>query len=504
MRFLGKTSNQSITDGIKLSKQCFKTFKIEADEFFEEILPKSSRLMKIIEDHKESYEQVWELSLDVFTAAYRYQPTLLDSNEMEGDYLLNYYAMKTLLKDPKYKELRSMTRRDDLASLMVTELFMEQLMEVIEEGKAKLEEALEAYEKAKKELREAYEEAKESGEIKEKTLEEVKEALKEAKDELEEIYKQNIERKVKKAIGLTLTDAKGVQDTIANWGLGSDDTYQRMPYEEKLNTLEKLRNNKKLKEIAKLAGKLTEIFLRGDKAKTKRTKSHIKGVELGDDIPKVIASEMMRLRHPVLKKQFYKSYREKRLMQHEHGGTAKLGKGPIVAMIDSSGSMSGDSEIYAKAVCMSLLEVAKKQRRAFMVIHFDSGVPSERLKVNRFTKSHPYKISEVIDMVEYFGGGGTEFEPPLKRAKNEVDEEREFSKADIIMITDGCSAISNSFKKEFLSWKAKKKVTVFSVLINLGYASDSSLKEFSDEIQILNDVQNEGSDVARRIFDTLI
>lgn len=505
MRFLGKDINTRIDNEIKFSKNCFKTFKIESKEFFEEILPKSSRLKKTIEQYEETYEQVWELTLDVYTAAYRYQPFLLDSNEIKSDYLLNYFAITTLLKDQKYKELRSMTRHDDLASIMVTEMFMEKMMEVIKEGKEKYDKALDEFKKAQDELRKAYEEAKKSGEVEdEKTLEEIKEALQEAKEALEESYKDNIERKVKKVISGTLSSAKGIQETISNWGLGSDGSYQRLPYEDKLKTLDKLRNNKKLKKIALLAGRLTEVFLRGDKAKTKKTKSHIKGVVLGDDIPRVIPSEMMRLRHPTLKKQFYKSYRERRLMQHEYGGTAKKGKGPIVAMIDSSGSMSGDSEIYAKAVCMALLDVAKRQKRGFLVIHFDSGTSAENLKVNRFSKSNPYKISEVIDMAEYFGGGGTQFEPPLQRAMNEVNDEREFSKADIIMITDGCSAIPNDFKKKFLEWKSKKKVTVFSVLIDIGYASSNSLAEFSDEVKRLEDVKDDGMSVARSMFDTLI
>lgn len=505
MRFLGKDIGNRIDQEIKLSKNCFRTFSIESKEFFEEILPKSSRLTKVIEQNEESYEQVRELSLDVFTAAYRYNPSLLNPNEVKSDYLLNYFAITTLLKDLKYKELRNMTRHDDLASLMVVEIFMGEMMKLIKEGKQKYQKALEEYKKAQQELQEAYEEAKKSGKLEdERTLEEVKDILEKAKKDLEKAYKENIERKVKRAINHTLKGAEGVQDTISNWGLGSDPSYQRLPYEDKLGMLDKLRNNKKLKKIALLAGRLMDVFMQGEKCKTKRTKNHVKGVELGNDIPRTIPSEMMRLRHPVLKKQFYKSYREKRLMQHEYGGTAKKGKGPIVAMIDSSGSMSGDSEIYAKAVCMALLDVAKRQKRGFQVIHFDSGVSSKNLKVNKFSKSNPYKISEVIDMAEYFGGGGTQFEPPLQRAMDEVNDEKEFSKADIIMITDGCSAITDSFKEKFLEWKKKKNITVFSVLINIGYATTKSLEEFSDQVKTLEDVKDEGMSVARSMFDTLL
>lgn len=505
MRYLGKNTRNAISSDLKFSKQAFQTFEIERVEFFEEKLPKSTRLQKTIERHEENYEQVQELTLDVFTAAFRYHPVLLDINKIQNDYLFNFFAINTLLKDTKYKELRSMTRHDELSSLMVTELFMDKVMSIIEESKIEYEKALNEYKEAQEAAKEAYEKAKESGELEdESTLEEAKKILEEAQEKLKEVYNKQAKRKVKKALNTVLNDSKGLHETISNWGLGSDGSYQKLSYEEKVNMLDKLKNNPKLKKIALLAGKLTEIFLEGEKAKTKRTRSNIEDVSMGDDIPRVLPSEMIRLRHPILRKQFYKSYSEKRLLQHEYGGNVKKGKGPIVAMVDSSGSMSGENEVYSKATCMALLDVAKRQKRSFLVIHFDSHIAARNLKVNRFSKSSPYKITEVIDMAEYFGGGGTEFEPPLERAMIEVNEEKEFSKADVIMITDGCSAVRDSFLKEFLTWKAKKNVTVFSVLMDRGYSSTSSLDEFSDKVTQIDNLQEQGMGVARNLFSTLL
>lgn len=505
MRYLGKDINKGIGSDLKFSKQSFQTFKIEKSEFFKERLPKSTRLQKTIEKYEEDYEQVRELTLDVFTAAFKYHPILLDTNEMQSDYLFNHFAISTLLKDAKYKELRSMTRHDELSSLMVTELFMDKVMKIINEAKDKLEESLKEYKKAQKEAKEAYKKAKESGEIEdEKSLEEAKKILEKSREKLKEAYDKNVKRKVKKILGGVLNDAKGLHDTISNWGLGSDDSYQKMPYEDKVNMIDNLKNNPKLKKIALLAGKLTELFLEGEKAKTTKTRSNIEDVVMGNDIPRVLTSELMKLRHPTLKRQFYKSYNERKLLQHEYGGRVKKGKGPIVSMIDSSGSMMGENEIYAKATCMALLDIAKRQKRSFMAIHFDSGTSARNLKVNKFSKSNPYKITEVIDMIEYFGGGGTEFEPPLERARIEINEEKEFSKADVIMITDGCSAVGDSFLEDFLEWKDKKNVTLFSVLMDRGYASTSSLDEFSDKVTRIENLQEEGMGVARNLFSTLL
>jgi uncharacterized protein with von Willebrand factor type A (vWA) domain len=40
-------------------------------------------------------------------------------------------------------------------------------------------------------------------------------------------------------------------------------------------------------------------------------------------------------------------------------------------------------------------------------------------------------------MAEYFSGGGTLFEPPLELAKDKIELDKEFTKADIVFVTDG-------------------------------------------------------------------
>lgn len=505
MRYLGQKLGSTIASDVKFFEHAFLTTRVDKEDFYKEVLPKSSRLQTTIEKYEGGYDKVYELSLDIFSALYRYLPVLVEENRMKYEYLINYKAIQQLMKDAKYKELRSMTRHDELTSLIGTELFLEQLMEIVSKIKEEFDEALDTYEKAKKEAEDAIEEAKKQGLLEDDpSLQEAKTKLEEARKELKELYDKKAKREVKKAINDLLNNTKAIGDTISNWGLGNDGTYSQMPYEEKVGMLDKLKNNDKLKKIALLAGKFTEIYLEGKKAQTKKTRSYIRDITMGDDLSRVLPSELISLKHPLRKRQFYKAYSEKRLLQHEYGGNVKKGKGPIVALIDCSTSMAGDSEIYAKATCMALLDVAKRQKRPFVAVHFDSGVAAKDLKANYFTRAHPYNIKEVVDMAEYFGGGGTEFEPPLERAKNEIDEDREFSKADIVMITDGCAPTGDSFLKEFLSWKKKKNVTLYAVLISSGYATTESLKEFSDKISEISDLENQGMAVARSIFTSLI
>lgn len=504
MRYLGNKIKKSITDDIKFYDYSIYITNVEKDDFFEENLQKSPRLVKLIQEEEEEYPEVYELALDIYSALYKYTPMLVKEEQIKFKYILNYGAIKQLMGDPKYKEIRSITRIDVMSSLIGTEMFLKEVMETIRKLQKEYKEKLAAYEKAKKEAKEAYEKQKnEAGKQDEFTLEEAKKRLEESKKELRQLYKSKDKRQLKKAINDLSTDVQSVNETIGHWGLGNDQSYQQLPYEDKMKMIHDLNNNKKLKRIALLAGKFMEIFLEGEKAKTKKTRSHIEDVTMGDDVPRVLPSEIVKMKHPVLRKQFIKSYSEKRLLQHEYGGKVRKGKGPIVSMVDCSGSMSGDNEVFAKAICLALLNVARRQKRSFLVVHFDSGVSAKNLKTNKFSRKNPYNIKEVIDMASYFGGGGTEFEPPLERGQLEINKEKEFSKADLIMITDGNSAISDSFLKNFLDWKHKKNVNVFSILVDRGYASTSTLSEFSDKIETVDDVDSKGDQVARSLFSTL-
>ena len=117
---------------------------------------------------------------------------------------------------------------------------------------------------------------------------------------------------------------------------------------------------------------------------------------------------------------------------YEIEGKQKKGKGPIVTCIDSSGSMDGTPEIWAKAVALTLLEIAKEQKRDFFCIHFSSGYRGNNLHTNSFPKDAPFEIEQLIDMAEYFEAGGTEIEPPLDLSREKIGTETNYEKADII------------------------------------------------------------------------
>ena len=98
------------------------------------------------------------------------------------------------------------------------------------------------------------------------------------------------------------------------------------------------------------------------------------------------------------------------------------------------------------------------QKRNYFAIHFESEHDKTLLHTNEFLKTDPYNINEVLDLAEYFCGGGTLFHPALELAQDKINMEKEFSKADIIFITDGESTVSDEFAEQFRAWKKQKNV----------------------------------------------
>ena len=143
-----------------------------------------------------------------------------------------------------------------------------------------------------------------------------------------------------------------------------------------------------------------------------------------------------------------------------------------------------------------------KSRKAFQVLGRMDNVGGE---VNAYTTKEEtclyssFLNSHLQRAIEWFADVSQNSIFPEK----EINKEKEFSKADLIMITDGNSAISDRFLKDFLDWKHKKNVNIFSILVDKGWASTATLNEFSDKVETIDNIDSKGNHVARSLFSTL-
>ena len=227
-----------------------------------------------------------------------------------------------------------------------------------------------------------------------------------------------------------------------------------------------------------------------------RSSEELLEVEQGDALHRLLPHEMLSLHHPLLRKDFYRRFLDQELIQYSLRGVEEKGKGPMIVCLDGSSSMSGDKEIWSKAVTLTLLDIARKQRRLFRSICFSSAdTPLQVLDLNPRDR-YEVETKTIMDLAEYFPGGGTDFQTPLNAALECLSQSR-FKKGDIIFITDGECQVDPQWAENFREQKEKLGFSLFSILIDTGPASLGTLKEFSDRISTIKQLTG---DEAKEIF----
>lgn len=314
------------------------------------------------------------------------------------------------------------------------------------------------------------------------------------KEDLKQIESQATNRLQAEAIKVAqeLEDATEEAET---WG-DTIGTGARTPPGQKLELGRRLAGNEKLKKLARMVGRMKFHALALRKKVFERSSEELLEIEQGDALHRLLPHELLTLHHPVLRKDFYRRFLDQELLQYSLRGVEEKGKGPMIVCLDGSSSMSGEKEIWSKAVTLTLLEIARKQRRLFRSICFSSAdTPLQVLDMNPRDR-YEVETKTIMDLAEYFPGGGTDFQKPLDAALECLRQSR-FKKGDIIFITDGECQVDPEWAERFREEKEKLGFTLFSILIDMGPASLGTLKEFSDRISTIKQLTG---DEAKEIF----
>src|SRR5947199_8614135 len=134
----------------------------------------------------------------------------------------------------------------------------------------------------------------------------------------------------------------------------------------------------------------------------------------------------------------------------------------MIVCLDGSGSMEGEKEIWSKAVALTLLEIARRQRRLFRFICFASAAtPLFTLDLNP-RERHEVQEDRALDVAEYFPGGGTDFETPLTAAVECLAAAR-YRRGDVVLITDGECRVSPEWRAPLHTGRKRLPFLLFLV-----------------------------------------
>ena len=469
-----------------------------------------------VEPEEESYPPAGRLFQDTQLALYKGAPRLRQRDEVRPSHRLNHAIMEELLEERRFRELRLQTRLDKTMSVLGAVNLWEQLVELLtEEQRKAAQRASEQEEQAHRQEAQARilqamaasaaqkgddarsqqvdAQAQELMRNAQANRQRAEAAMEQAADEVPSA--REIRRALKRAADKTAEDA----EALRGWGLAPG-ALQRVPPEERLALAERVRASQKLRSLAQMVGRFRNLVIAAQAEKTESAPGQVRGIELGDDVSRMLSSELTLFHHPALRRDLYRRLAEHQAMQYRMTGKRKLALGPLVVCYDESGSMTTMKELWAKAVVLAMLFIARRQQRPFSGIAFGSA---HEIRVKTIRRPKTATMADVLEVAEPFFGGGTDFESPLTRAREIIEQAMDFTRADIVFITDGIASVSDGFLQDFQTFKKRTGTRVFTVLVDVGSSSEASVRAWSDQVHRVVDLAQDAQaaqQAAREVF----
>lgn len=445
---------------------------------------------------KRRYEAFPDFAAEMFHYFHADEPRRLEEPGSGADVFAK--LDQAMHEVPEVADLRAQTVGNDSWSGIVTTSMIDELLHKVPAPSSEPVEDLRADEEAIEYLERLLAEAEENGdqeqsEAVEEHLNEMlegldakREAAGQAAEEMDMTAVRQAMRKAAKAAEKAIGEAQAL---IEAYGVGLDKHSGRQAQMAVGAKLAKLvGSNQRLRRIAELAGRLRRIASEEQRKKPRFGAGERVGRRFDNDLGKLCFRELVN-GAPGLRHIFASKYAERSLACVEKADKKKDHKGPIVMVLDSSGSMSsGDADVWAAAVCLAYMDVAKQQGRAFAIIHFGDCV----LRTDVFENAKTMTPEAVTDAVNFFAAcGGTAFEPCLDHAVEVIRQQGAFKKADIVMVTDGQAPISDDWKRRWDAARDELDFRCYSILVG-SYCCSETNREFSDDtVELADALRNE-------------
>ncbi|GAB3977404.1 VWA domain-containing protein [Actinoallomurus acanthiterrae] len=503
------------------------TQAIESDRFdqrsWRETLAAATALQELSEELAQDHDYAGELLTDVWTAAYKSVPQLRGAEVMQPSRRVNHQVIASLLKAPEFEELSRETTGDAFAAAMAVMGQRDRLIRLLrtaEDAQAaadKAEQARQAAEQAAQQveaaMRAAADQASPDGAVKEDHAQAVEQAIaaveqadhaaQDTADQAQRALAQiapRIRTTLRAAAAEAAEQVRQHAEMMAAWGVGRGEL-RRMDFATRHRLAERLSGGR-LGEFADLIGRFRTMACGERTRKIESTAGELVGITLGDDVSRLIPSELASLGVPALRTTFATRLVENRLMIYESRCEQATGKGAIIACVDCSGSMTAAGpggvtrEAWAKACALALLDQARAARRDFAGVLFAGA---DQVAVFDFPATQPVAISDVADFAEHFFSGVTDYAAPLDMATGILENQYKAAghqHGDIVFITDGICDVP---AKWIRSWQERKRRLGFRVFgVAIGHHPGSALKALSDDLRSVTDLADPGT--AREMF----
>lgn len=276
---------------------------------------------------------------------------------------------------------------------------------------------------------------------------------------------------------------------------------------------ETINNNESISELAKILGRQSVSSREVEQEMIEKTvarsafhpqiasSGEVVGIEFSGDINRVVPSEMGRLGNPDTEMLFYSNLIEKKLLSYSYLTQESYLKsetfampnekekqdlcGPIIACVDTSGSMSGAPEITAKTLLLAIAKKALTTKRKCYIISFSREI--ETLDISDFKGGNA--LQTLIAFLNRSFNGGTDAYPALCEAVR-ILQKSEYKNSDVIMVSD---LIMPNIPNDIIASIETEKTngTNFYSFVIGRSANNNAVKIFNDTI-LYNPYSEEG------------
>ncbi|MXQ56078.1 VWA domain-containing protein [Streptomyces sp. XHT-2] len=459
-----------------------------------------------------------DLLTDVFLCAYQAAPRLRDRTVMAPSHLIHHQVVTALTQSPDFAALRRETAGDAYAAAMAV-LAQASALRGLLEGSREARERTGRADRARQEaeaaaaavgeaLRQAAEEADGQGEVPAPAATAVRRAAEAAREAAGSARREDgaaaqamaaavpgVRSAARNAASAAAEAVRQEAALMRAWGVDAGET-ERMPFAERARLAERLRSGR-LARWAELIGRFRQMAAGERARKVEHATGELVGVTLGDDLSRVIPSELAVLGVPELRAVFAARYAAGELMLYDSRGEQGTGKGAVIACVDTSHSMYAEGpggvtrEAWSKACALALLDQARHAGRDFVGILFSAA---DKLQVFRFPGDRPAPVTDVLDFAETFLGGGTDFQRPLGTAAKILEEEFDSAsraRGDIVLITDDACEVSENWTRLWNEIKRRLDFRLFGIAIatpDTATASGSVLESLCDNLRTVDDL----------------
>lgn len=414
-----------------------------------------------------------ELLDDVFFTFNKYFTKAKEANQLQPKYIVNKYIEELAVELPEHAKLKVSSINDIVASGLACvdiEPELEKLLDKLKDEQEKasqlqqmMMEAAEAAASGDQETADGLAEAmvglagELDGDLEGKRVD----VMQDLKNILESANEAN--QAMENALNLT------------GWGVEKGQK-QKLSAEARIKLAESLKTDK-IRKVMEMFGSFSKFAFAERAKKSQIQTDEIYDVTIGDNLSRILPSELLSMVDDSMSDDFYRRFMEENLSQFELKCKEQTQKGGIIFCEDGSGSMSGERELWAKAVGLTMLKIAQTEKRSFYGIHF--GSPGQ---IEEYEFGNPVSHKDLTDFAELFFCGGTDYYTPLNRSLELLEKEFETDGcigADIVFCTDGLCNVTDEWLEKFNERKEELGFKVWGILI--GIDKSDVLEKICDE-----------------------